>query len=422
MILLWLVLGTMVLVALAVVLPPLMGRGAAAGPARASIYRALHRKRLAELEGDLESGTLSAEQFEQARAEIERDTLENLEGAVVAPAVGPRRRHRWMVVVVALIIPVFTGGIYWRLGGWALVSPDARARIAAEAVAQGDTDPAVIQDMVTGLAARLKRKPDDLQGWMMLGRSYRVLNRFDQAADAYGKAYALSNKKDPALLADYAEVLALAHGNRLAGKPEQLLTRALALDPQQPKALWLTGWAAYQSGDYAQAAARWKPLAKRAPAGSDVARILEKQIAQAEALAGRATRAPSERAPARTRETASIARKALTVQVRLAAALAHKVRPGETVFIYARALQGPPMPLAAVRRQVKDLPTTVVLDDTQSMLPGRTLSQQAEVVVGARISRTGNALAAPGDLQGLSAPVAPGRKGVVELTIDRVIP
>ncbi|HEB81094.1 MAG TPA: c-type cytochrome biogenesis protein CcmI [Chromatiales bacterium] len=416
MILFWAILALMVLAALAFVVPPLLGRGSVVGPQRAGVHRVLFRKRLAELETDLADGALSSGQFDQARADLERDALEALESADADAARPARRpRARWATaLVVAVAIPVLAGLLYRHYGGWALLSPQTRARLAAEAVAQGDTDPALIRDMVAGLAARMRRRPNDLQGWIRLGRSYRTLKEFEQAAQAYAHAYRLAKGKDAAVIADYAEALALSRDNRLAGRPAQLVREALAVDPRQPKALWLAGWAAYQGGDYQGAAAPWKRLAAQAPRGSDVARILNREVARAEAMARGAAPAPVATTPG--------AGKGVTVQVSLAPRFAARTRPDETVFIFARAARGPPTPLAVVRRRVRDLPVTVTLDDSQSMMPGRTISKQREVVIGARISRSGNPLPAKGDLQGLSAPVASGGKGLVRLTIDQVVP
>lgn len=419
MILFWAILALMVIAALALVLPPLLGRGVSGGPRRSRVHRELFRKRLAELEADLDDGTLSPEQFDQARDDLERDTLEALEDS---GAEGPERRPRarWRTaLIVAVAVPAVAGVLYWQYGGWALISPVTRARLAAEAVAQGDKDPRLIRDMVAGLAAHVKSHPNDLQGWVELGSGYRALSEFGKAVRAYRRAYHLSGGKDASVIADYAEVLALSHGNRLAGRPAQLVRQALAADPDQPKALWLSGWSEFQQGHYTAAAAAWKRLAARAPHGSDVAKILGREVARAEAMAAGASPAQAAAAAGKAVATAS---KGVTVQVSLAPRLASRVRPDETVFIFARAVSGPPMPLAVVRRKVKDLPVTVTLGDSSSMIPGQRISSQHEVVVGARVSSSGNPMPAKGDLQGLSAPVAPGSKRLVRISIDQVVP
>ena len=423
MMLFWAILVLMVLAALAAVLPALLGRGGGGGPARAGIHRALFRKRLGELEADLADGTLSPEQFEQARADMERDTLDALEHAG-SEAPPPPRRPRWVTALVVVVaVPLVAGPLYRIYGGWALLSPETRARLAAEAVAQGDNDPALTRDMAVGLAEHLKAHPGDLQGWVRLGAAYRALKEFAPAARAYAHAYRLTKGRDAAVIADYAEVLALDRGNRLAGRPAELVHQALQVDPDQPKALWLAGWAAFQAHEYGAAAAAWKRLEARAPRGSDVARILQREVVRAQALARGAT--PAEAAAAARAVSAPHAAaggKAVTVRVSLDPRLAARTHPDETVFIFARAVRGPPLPLAVVRRRVKDLPLTVTLDDRQAMVPGRTLSTQHEVIVGARISPSGNPLPAKGDLQALSAPVTPGRKAAVQLTIDQVVP
>ncbi|MEJ2644903.1 MAG: c-type cytochrome biogenesis protein CcmI [Gammaproteobacteria bacterium] len=407
--------AVMVLVALGFVLPPLLGRGRTPGPPRRQVNRALHRKRLAELQADLADGLLDPEQFESARDDLERQSLQALEAPEAGqPGLG-RIRPGWMSVTVAVVLPLTAAGMYGALGGWPQFSRASQSLADRGPAAETRGAPARVHDMVAGLAGRLQQHPEDVRGWRMLGRSYRVLGKFGKASDAYAHAYQLTHGKDPAVTADYAEVLALANHQRFSGRADELLQHALQLNPRQPKALWLAGWAAYQHGSYRTAVAHWQVLANQAPPGSDVAKILERRISAAEALARNASPASAGRTPAASTG------KQITVHVALAPGLTPKVAPNDTVFIFARAVHGPPMPVAAVRRQVKDLPLTVVLGDAQALLPSRKLSQQSKVMVGARISVNGTAMPQKGDLEAGYRSAKPGTSNVVRLTVDHVI-
>jgi cytochrome c-type biogenesis protein CcmH len=252
----------------------------------------------------------------------------------------------------------------------------------------------------------------------MLGRSYRVLGRNTEAAQAYAKAERVV-AADPRLLVDYAESLALAHDGNLQGKPAELVARALELDPGHPLALMLSGAVAFQREDYAGAIRQWEKVQTLLAPGSEEARAVGDSIAKARELAAAQPAAkPAAKAPGGV-ASGSPARIAGTVS--LAPALAATAAPTDTVFIFARAVGGPPAPLAVLRRQVKDLPVKFTLDDSMAMAPNLKLSGFAEVVVSARVSRSGNATPQSGDLQGLSKPVKVGATGV-SVVIDTAVP
>ena len=276
-----------------------------------------------------------------------------------------------------------------------------------------------IATMVAELAQRLKSSPDDVEGWGMLARSYYALGRFGEAADAY--SHLLKLVPDNAdLLADYAYTLGMSLNNSLQGEPEKIIARALAADPKHIKALALSGSAAFERRDYQAAVTQWKKILVLVPAESEIARSTTGSISEAQALAGGPATTP---APATAASTASMATAPIAAAtevagtVELDAALRSKVADTDTVFIFARAAQGPPFPLAVLRKQVKDLPTSFVLDDSMSMVPSAKLSGFPMVVVGARISMSGSATPGSGDFEGVSEPVRPGAKGL-KIRID----
>jgi cytochrome c-type biogenesis protein CcmH len=423
----WALAAGMVALALGFVLIPLLRPGRGDPMDRDQLNIAVIKQQLAELETDLANGKLEPAEYEAARTDLERELLYDLsEGEDKGPRAGARSRGRWVAAVLAVALPVTAGTLYRYLGAYPRASAVQQAQVGAGT--EGDPGQALpsVEQMVGALAARLRRQPDDPQGWEMLGRSYSVLERHAEAAEAYRKAVELTGAKDPGLLANYAEALALAHGGALTGQPAALIAQALALQPRHPKALWLNGYIAYQKGDLKQAIATWEQLAGLLPKGSGEAQQIQDNIRQARAQLG-APGAAQAAAPAAApeqggEEAIGGPAKAIRTQVRLAPDLKGRVSPGDTVFIYARAIDGPRMPLAIVRKQVADLPLTLTLDDSLAMTPAMTLSRFPHVSLEARVSKSGNAMAQSGDLKGSIQPVSPGQKAVVRLTIDQVVP
>lgn len=263
--------------------------------------------------------------------------------------------------------------------------------------------------IVEKLAARMRANPEDPEGWKILARSYAALGRFKEASEAYANATARS-PGDAQLFADYADALAMAQGRSLEGEPEKLIARALAVDPRNVKALALAGTVAFNRKDYAKAVEYWERILAVVPPDSEFARGARANIAEARSLAGGtlAAQPPAAAAPASPAADAT----RVSGTVKLAPALAAKVEPNDTVFIFARAAEGPKMPLAILRRQASDLPVEFALDDSMAMTPQMKLSSFPLVVIGARVSKSANATPQPGDLEGLSAPIKAGANGV----------
>ena len=357
------------------------------------------REQLQQVEALRASGALGAEQAAQARATLQQRIAE---GGSANAAVGASRAL--LPVLSLFVLAVLIGGYAW-LGAPQALDPAARvARDDSHGITMEQ-----IQAMAEKLAARLKEKPDDAQGWAMLGRSYAVLGRHADALPAFKQAMALK-PDDPVLIADYADALAVANGRNLEGEPLQWIERALALDPNNLKALSLAGTAAFYRKDYALALRHWEKMAQVDP-DSDFVRQIQGGIAEAKRLAGGAGAAPAAQ-PAPQAATADVERTSVTGTVTLAKSLAGKASPEDSLYVFARAVDGPRMPLAILKKQVKDLPLKFALDDTMAMTPAAKLSSADKVVVTARVSKAGNATAQPGDLQGQSAPVAPGARNI----------
>jgi cytochrome c-type biogenesis protein CcmH len=273
-----------------------------------------------------------------------------------------------------------------------------------------------IAAMTEKLAAHLKEQPDDAQGWAMLARSYSVVGRNDDALPAYQKAVALA-PDDSRLLADYADALAVKNNRNLEGEPTRLVERALKIDPDNIKALALAGTAAFDRKDYTAAVSNWEKLVRIGPTDPNFVQQVQAGIAEARSLGKLPPAAVGTDAPATVPQVAA---GGVSGNVSLSPALAAKAGPDDTVFVYARAAEGSRMPLAIVRKQVRDLPFEFKLDDSMAMSPAAKLSGAPKVIVGARVSKTGQAMPSPGDLTGQTAPMAPSGSGL-KIVIDEVV-
>ena len=333
----------------------------------------IYRDQLRELDGDLAAGKILREEYDRSRREIERRLLEDVT-AGEAPA---RRAAPWPAIAV---IPLLALAVYFTVGSPGMIQREAEHAVTAQQV----------EAMVARLAAKLRENPDDIDGWKLLGRSYMALGRFPEAADAYARA-ATKAPRDAQLLADFADALGMARGQTLQGEPEKLVQRALEIDPRNLKALALAGTAAFERKDFQKAADTWKRMLDVVPPDSEDARAIQANIEEALTL-----------------KSSRVVRG----EVRLSDKLKGKVSPDDLVFIFARAVEGPPMPLAVMRKRVRDLPASFALDDTMAMAPQAKLSNYPRVVISARVSKSGIANPQPGDLQGASAPVANNATGV----------
>lgn len=396
MLIFWLIAVALIAIALATLLPPLFRPQTMSGSDRTAANVELYEQRLRELEADKSAGLIDADTFAASKQELDLTLLADTETRDKPVASQPRRIP---VVAAALLIPVISIALYFLIG---------RVDVLSNRPMTGNDGHQLqaIEQMVNKLATRLQTNPNDSEGWVMLGRSYTALKRYNDAERAYARAYTLIGDH-PDFLADYAEIMAMNANNQLKGPPTRLLQLALKKDPKQIKALWLSGHAELQLGNKKAAVGYWKKLLKVLPANDDAVNTVQQYIAQVEG-----TTAPPPAVAGKTK---------LSVTVQLAANLASQAKPDDTVFIFARATSGPRMPLAIVRKQVRDLPATVVLDDSMAMTPTMTMSKFDQVVVGARISKTGNALAQSGDLQGISKSLATRSAKSVTVTINSAV-
>jgi cytochrome c-type biogenesis protein CcmH len=437
MLLFWSLVALLIAVTLAVLLLPLLKRHHAGdGPDPDAATTAVYRDQKHALEAEYADGVITAQEREAAVAELSHRLGEEVGHEPKPRPAAFKGKSVWVLAAILLVvIPSAAVVLYTRLG-----KPEAIVAAPTESSAHELSDRQVA-GLVETLAQRLKTAPDDAEGWVLLARSYNALGRFPEAADAYAHATALI-PGDAGLLADYADALAMAQGRKLAGKPAELAARALAIDPNHKKSLALAATAAMEARDFDGAVALWQRLRAQFPEGSDDAKQTTAIIAEVEGMkadnkaprssaavakptaqpprAAAAPATPPRVAAAPASAAAAAAGPSIAGRVDIAPQLAGKVALNDTVFIFARPVDGPRMPLAALRVAAKQLPMDFRLDDSMGMGGGPKLSGVPSVIVEARISKSGNAMPQAGDLSGKSAPVKPGTSGV-NVTIDQVV-
>ena len=393
------------------------------------------RKRL--LRGDIEAskaraddlrqrhlaGELSREEFDRQQGLVAQGLLDQaVPGDAPSGALGRQVRARTLAVG-ALLVALVAGA--WQ--AWLhRASPSDGGTRAPTAQSTAASQPmhgtlalsdAQLENMVTQSRKRISEAPKDAAAWAMLAHSYDMLGKFAESSKAYATLVTLM-PKDAQVLADYADALAVTNGRTFAGEPTALVNKALEIDPRNIKALTLAGSAAFERQDFTEAIVRWQ-AARDLAADPKFAAEIDSSIATARAAAkGLPAPAPASRAVGANALAAASA--VVTGHLTLADALQSSAPPDATVFVFARPVDGSRMPVAILRRHVRDLPLDFTLDDSMAMVPEARLSKVAMVVVGARISKRGDVAPQAGDMQGLTAPVSVGTRGV-KLEIGEVL-
>jgi cytochrome c-type biogenesis protein CcmH len=395
--------------ALAFIIPTLLGKqeSSDAQTQRDQVNLAVLRDQFRELDRDLASGTISSHGYDSARRELEQRVAED-----VRPNLSVHKRvssGSAQAMAVGVAVMIGATGMYAYLGKSAGLVP-AQAPVTHES--SRGFDPKDANAAIEQLAQLLKTKPENTEGWTMLARSLNGMGRYADASQAYKNLTTLV-PENAQLLTEYAGSVAMAQGESLQGEPEKILARALAADPRNTKALSLSGSAAFERADYDAAITFWKRVLVLAPATSEIVQVANDNIKEALAAGAAGKQAMLVGAPVASQE---IAKKAATKATQVAGtveldpSLRSEVKDTDTVFVFARASEGPRFPLAVLRKQVKDLPFSFVLDDSMSMMPDARLSGFASLVVSARISKSGNATPNAGDLEGAVSSVQPGAK------------
>ncbi len=404
----WIIAAVLVVVAVAAPLRALLRRRGEPDVSQSLLNTAIYRDRLDELKRDLAEGVLDAGQFEAARAELARALLQDLEGEAAASGAPRRGWLQWWPAAAVVLLVAGAVVLYGHLRQ-EIVFADVPPAVQSE-------DAQRARHEAQRLLRQIQAEPAQGETWLQLGGAYMKMGRPDAALQAYDRAQRLMGE-NPDLLVHRAHALGRLHGGDLEGEPARLIARALELDPDHRAARIWWGLVALRRGDAAAAEAAFTRVRDSLPSDAPRRALLDRLIDQARGAGAASGAGEASGPPAPATQGAAV-----TVTARLDPAVAGTVPPGATVFILARAADGPPMPLAVVRRQVRDLPVTVTLDDSLAMMPQMRLSRFDQVRIIARVSLSGDATPRPGDLQGEAGPLDPRGGARAEVVIDRTLP
>ncbi len=417
-ILFWALMLVMLLVAVVIVIYPLLRVRGSTAIAYKDSNLGLYEDKIAELEADLGEGRIDHEQYQQARQEIDRELLQDVQGESAETAslhyAARVKRQPGLAVMISVFLPMLSLLVYLKLGMHASTKPQfAEAMANAQAQAQAQQAQASrhpeqsgtagsIEDVTKKLAERLNQQGGSVEEWTMLGRAYKHLGQYLLAAEAYDQAM----KQNPTaqLMIEYSEALALGNNQRFTPKARELVMRALELEPDNVNVLWFAGVAEFQAGNYRSTIEHLSRLSEHAKQDADMSRTLRIYIDKARdelIAAGEAVPTTDEimGAQASSGEAAGTGA-SIQVSIDINDDVRSRFGDADTVFVYARAAAGPKMPLAVQRLTLNQLPATVTLDDSMAMMEGMNMSSFGSVVVSARVTKTGNAIAQAGDYIG----------------------
>ena len=436
----WIISGIFIVTALLFIIPTLLRNrdSQEEGVELDAVNVSVYRDQLIELEIDLQNDILTQEQYNKSKQELQQRMLQDIpEKEEMAIKKTKKIYNIAISTVITLTLPLAAVSLYMMLGDTRGLLPQAQLANATQMQSAGDSPAGHdnFSSVVENLIARLSDNPDDIEGWVMLGRTYAIMGRYNEASNTYQKLTELV-PNNAQILSDYADVLAMKNQGSLVGRPAELINEALQNDPEYPKALALAGTAEFEQGRFEQAAVHWEKLLTVIPDDSELAKSVNTSITEARSLASgggeiqpaqpvAAAQEPEKVAEPDVAEAVVVAESttlSLSGQVSISGTMVSKASPNDTLFIYARAKTGSRMPLAILQMKVSDLPATFTLTDGMSMRPAVKLSSfPDEVVIEARITKSGQAMPTSGDLQGFSEPVKVGSNNI-SIVIDQQIP
>lgn len=413
----WVAGALAVLLVLALLFRPFLLKSSSVNVSRRQLNAAIYRDQLARLDRDRAENTLAEADYAQARDELQRRVIDD---TAEADATSTLRAPKKTMLAVGLLLPIAAIGLYVLLGSPATLQPNG----PQHAVSAQDMD-----RLTEGLAKKLEKEPDNLQGWAMLARSYKMLGRNVEAEQAFVRAGSFLDN-DAQLLAIYADLAATNANGNFVGKPTQLIEKALKVDPENAMALWLAGTAAFRGNQFESAIRIWERLVQQVEPDSEDARMLQESIDAAYTAVGKTAPKAALKASAKGpvmsaansggSPTKASAGASVSGQVELDAALKAKAAPNDTVMVIARA-PGSRMPVAVVRANASELPLKFTLDDSLAMSPQARISMASQVEVEARISKSGMAQPESGDLISALQTVKLGASGI-KLQVNKVRP
>lgn len=379
---------------LVLILRPFIFPGKASATSRRQMNAAIYREELDKLEAERDAGLMNSSDYEIAHAEMRQRLFQDTNEEDDQSRLGSTKKT---AIGLGIFIVLLSSGLYFSLGD-------------VYRVAQKNNEKPITQEnvekMVSEFALKMEKEPDNLKGWAMLARSYRILGRNEDAAKAYARAGNYVDS-DPQLLADYADVLASNANGSFAGKPLLLINQALKLDPNNLLALWLSGTASFSAGNYKAAVQSWEKLAAQLPPNTDEARAIEGSITEARSKGGLVAKTPE-----------AATGKGISGRIELSNELKSKVKAGDVVMVIARQV-GERMPVAVLKVPAGQFPMNFVLNDSLAMNPSAPLSKLSEASIEVRISKTGMAKPEAGDLISSAKTVKVGSENI-QLLIDQV--
>lgn len=440
----WVISGIFIVTALLFIIPTLLRNREAQleNIEHDAVNITVYRDQIAELDNDLENDILTQEQYNKSKQELQQRMLQDVSEREKMVVKKNKKIHNIAIsTFITLTLPLAAVFLYMVIGDTRGLLPQAQLANATQMNRGSGSDSPAGHDnfssVLENLIARLEKNPEDIEGWIMLGRTYAIMERYAEASNTYAKLVELV-PDNPQILSDYADVLAMKNQGNLTGKPAELIYEALRIDPQYPKALALAGTIEFEQEKFEQAAAHWEKLLEVIPVDSQLAKSVKTSIAEAKLLSSGGKGITAEQQTKATdsqQEANTLSEKAtsdsptatetvllsVSGQVTISKELAPRASPNDTLFVYARAKTGPKMPLAILRLKASDLPATFTLTDDMAMTPTMKMSSFPEVVIEARISKSGQAVPASGDLQGFSDPVKIGNN-TITVVINKQIP
>jgi len=413
----WTIVSFMLVMGVALVAPALLKQRKRATADRKQQNIQIARERMRELDAEHARGELDKAAYDFALEEIEQSLLDDVVDENTAPTVSTGF-GRVTLIVIALAMPVAAISLYHALGSPMAVSMSTQQASAQQQSGANSMESRIgmsMDEAAVKLADKLKQEPDNSQGWYLLGQTYMSMRKYKEAAAAFSHSYKLE-ADNPKIMLRYADALAMSLGGRMQGEPFELIKKAIKLMPNDVTALWLAGMGHAEAGEYQKAIDYWRRVEPMVASEPESLKDVQTMIANAQQALG----IPVAQRDKPVQAVAPVAAKTsngIRVSVSLDPSMLQKAQPDDTVFVYAKAASGPPMPLAVARKKVRDLPLTVTLNDEMAMMPQMKLSNFAQVRIGARISKSGNAIAQSGDLEGDTKSVESNTTETVKILI-----
>lgn len=406
----WVIATLLVFLGLIFVIVPLLRTQKNSNTSRIEVNKAIYQSKVDELRSDLDNNLLDKEEYDNA--------VEDLQKTLLLDAEGQDQReinsgsNKVIVLLIAIILPLSSLFIYKNVS-----TKKSDEEIAA--LKSASSQVRTMQESILNLEQKLKENPDNVDGWRMLGQSYFVIQQYEQSKNAYAKAADLLNQADPEVLVLLAEASAFSNDQLFSDYEESLLNKALSINPKHERGLWYAGYAAYTNNNFQGAVDYWGELLKLVPADRpDVKDSLVKFLNDAREKAGM-----PELAESVSESTEADTQRSINVSVQLNESVNEMADSSDTLFVYARAVSGPKMPLSLARYSVSNLPVTVTLTKEMAMMPAMDIDTFEQVEVLARVSKSGQAISQPGDLisTGVIVDFTKSNSAEVKLDIDSVV-